>query len=784
MDNQYRDGLTNWEYLESLFSKNSVMRGSLEKFKKTDKKRGTQEVDDEFLKEIELWREELAKNLIRNNNLTERELNSVVQNTIDRIIFLRICEDRDIESENTLLNISNKKEVYSELLTLFQQADAKYNSGLFHFRDERGNLEPADTLSLNVKIADNVLKEIIKSLYYPAPYQFNQMPADILGSVYERFLGKIIRLTSNHRAIIEEKPEVRKAGGVYYTPSYIVDYIVENTIGEQLKGKTPKTLTKFRVVDPACGSGSFLIVAYQRLLDWYLDQYMKSPESYKKQLIKVDDKSYKLTIAERKRILTEHIFGVDIDSQAVEVTKLSLLLKTLEGITAQEATPSLAVSRILPNLSNNIKCENSLIGSDFYNGQQKIEFSIDEQLKINVFDWDKEFQEVFADGGFDTVIGNPPYVQVYDNIQKEYIEKHYLEFKRNGDLYVAFIAKGILLVKPKGVLSYITPNTYLRGDYFTELRQSLIKYRIKEILDFGTILIFDQADVFTAILNISKQKPDKEWLLKSNIDSIKGKIDNKQDIFILENTIFKKLDSLPRFEDVFQIKDVGYNYWSKGRGKVRGDSIGSKILYSGKQEITTDTPYLKGSNISKYFISNPTQYLRSNYKNFLKPKIDTFRFSAEIMETTPKIVYRQTSASLVGAIDINRYHNDKTVHIIIPNGQYADIDLKYVLGIFNSKLLNYFYINLTEESGRAFAQVKTVNIKKMPFVIPKKEQQKKLIDLVDSMLKLKQQEHDAKTSQEKTVYARQITTTDDAIDQLVYKLYNLTDEEIKIVEGK
>ena len=475
LDKPYRDGLTHWEYLESLFSKNSVMRGSLEKFKKTDKKRGTQEVDDEFLKDIEVWREELAKNIIHNNTLTERELNTVVQNTIDRIIFLRICEDRDIEPENTLLKISNGKDIYSSLLTLFQQADAKYNSGLFHFRDERGNSEPADTLSLNVKIGDSVLRDIIKSLYYPAPYQFNQMPADILGSVYERFLGKVIHLTSNHRAIIEEKPEVRKAGGVYYTPSYIVDYIVENTIGEQLKGKTPKTIGKFRVVDPACGSGSFLIVAYQHFLDWYLDQYMKSPESYKKQLIKVDDKSYKLTINERKKILTDHIFGVDIDNQAVEVTKLSLLLKTLEGITAQEATPKLAIDRILPNLSNNIKCGNSLIGSDFYNGQQILDFSEEEQLKINVFDWDKEFREVFADGGFDAVIGNPPYVSIrtkdFDNFSKRYFSEKYKLAIGQYDLYALFTEKAYNILNKNGSYGFIIPKRMSSNENFTDLRK-------------------------------------------------------------------------------------------------------------------------------------------------------------------------------------------------------------------------------------------------------------------------------------------------------------------------
>ncbi|MDR0910237.1 MAG: hypothetical protein LBM77_10790, partial [Spirochaetaceae bacterium] len=247
--------LSNWEYLESIFSKEAVMHGSLEKLKSSNKRKGTQEVDEAFLQEIEAWRDNLARNItLRNEAITERGLNFVVQKTIDRIIFLRICEDRGIEQPDILKSIAAGKEVYKNLLNYFMKADDRYNSGLFHFHTEKNNRENPDTLSETIAIDDKVLKDIISSLYYPAPYEFAVFPADILGSVYERFLGKVIRLTTGHRAKVEQKPEVRKAGGVYYTPQYIVRYIVKNTIGNALESKKPEDIKGFRVLDPACGS--------------------------------------------------------------------------------------------------------------------------------------------------------------------------------------------------------------------------------------------------------------------------------------------------------------------------------------------------------------------------------------------------------------------------------------------------------------------------------------------------------------------------------------------------
>jgi type I restriction-modification system DNA methylase subunit len=252
-------------------------------------KRGTSEVDNAFLAEIESWRDALARNIALRNTLSVRELNDAVQRTIDRIIFLRIAEDRGIEDYGSLRSLCNGANIYGRLQELFYKADDRYNSGLFHFRNEKDQAEPPDNLTTKLTIDDKPLKEILTRLYYPdSPYEFSVLPADILGQVYEQFLGKVIRLTSDHRAVVEDKPEVKKAGGVFYTPTYIVDYIVKNTVGKLLEGKNPKTAEKLRILDPACGSGSFLLGAYQCLLDWHLQWYTENDPEKTRQSQKAD----------------------------------------------------------------------------------------------------------------------------------------------------------------------------------------------------------------------------------------------------------------------------------------------------------------------------------------------------------------------------------------------------------------------------------------------------------------------------------------------------------------
>ncbi len=265
-----------WDEIASIFSQEAILTGSFDHYiEYTKRKKGTAEVDDAFLKEIEASRDLFARNIaLRNADLSTRELNFAVQQTIDRIIFLRICEDRGIEDYGQLMPLQSGTRAYQRLCQILRRADERYNSGLFHFRKDKERPEPPDDFTLNLTVDDKVLKEIFKDLYYlDSPYEFSILPADILGYIYEEFLGKVTRLTSGHHAKVEDKPEVKKAGGVYYMPTY--------TVGKLLEGKTPQKASKLRILDPVCGSGSFLLGAYQTLLDWHLEWYSKhDPEKH------------------------------------------------------------------------------------------------------------------------------------------------------------------------------------------------------------------------------------------------------------------------------------------------------------------------------------------------------------------------------------------------------------------------------------------------------------------------------------------------------------------------
>src|SRR3989338_6995558 len=503
----FEEYLSKFDDIWNIFSKECVWKGSFDRFIESSKgKKGTAEVDDEFLKEIERWREQLAKNIaIRNKDISIYELNFAVQITIDRILFLRICEDNSIEKYEKLKEIGSKTNIYQEIQKYFKYADDKYNSGIFNFKE--------DKVTPSLTIDDDVLKKIINELYYPiCPYEFSIIGVEILGNVYEQFLGKVIRLTSGHQAKIEEKPEVKKAGGIFYTPSYIVKYVVKNTVGKVFKGKTPKEIESIRILDPACGSGSFLLGAYSYLLDYHINYYMKNdPNKFKKDIFQFKENQWLLTSERKKKILLNNIYGVDIDSQAVEVTKLSLLLKVLENENKESVDQQMKLiqERVLPDLDNNIKCGNSLIGSEFYQETQLTLSDMDTTRRVNIFNWAdsiKGFGNVIKDGGFDVIIGNPPYIQIQKLIEfyleetAFYQKKYHTAQDGNVDIYVPFIERSLSLLNKNGVLGFICPNRFFNSEYGSNLRKYIQSYNLYHLVNFRHYFVFSKADTYTCLL--------------------------------------------------------------------------------------------------------------------------------------------------------------------------------------------------------------------------------------------------------------------------------------------
>lgn len=798
----YKDYLNNWEDLVNIFSPEAIRKGSFDKFADSSKsKKGTAEVDDTFLKVIEEWRLTLARNLaLRNPNLSTRELNFAVQKTIDRIIFLRICEDRGIEDYGQLLALQNGENVYRRLLQIFNRADEKYNSGLFHFENEKDRTESPDVLTPSLNIDDKILKDIFKNLYYPeSPFEFSVLPSDILGQVYEQFLGKVIRLTESHQAKVEDKPEVKKAGGVYYTPTYIVDYIVENTLGKLLNENeniTPKKVSAVKVLDPACGSGSFLIVAYQYLLDWHLKYYTHNEteinSALKKNIIyKAQTNDYRLTTAERKRILLNNIYGVDIDPQAVEVTKLSLLLKVLEGESEQTLTTQAKLfrERALPDLGSNIKCGNSLIAPDFYNQMEFNFLDEEEKLRINVFDWNIEFKEIMNNGGFDVVIGNPPYVfgGVYgiENFEKDYYLRTYISGIGKVNLFAIFIEKSMLLLKQKGLHSFIIPNTILRVTSYKKFRHLILNnYNIYEIVDLGQG-IFKGVTTSSIILTIQNSFDDKHKIkVKNNLLS---------EITLLEQNTFINEDSVLNIKaDLIQnniISKLKIN--SIDLGEICKEMIFGVVITKNKDEVVFNEyreglkPFLEGKDISRYYIKQIEKYIDYNPKKLHRAR------TKGIFEAKEKILIQRITGGenpLKATLDINQYYNKESINNIILKDN-IDYSIYYILALLNSKLINWFYrLSFTNDSNLTVNLSKTY-LSQIPIkIINEGEKENYLIylqinDLSKNMLLLFINLNNTKTPQEKTALQRQIEYTDKQIDQLVYQLYNLTEEEIKIVEG-
>ena len=825
----YSEYIEKWDEIAGIFSKDAVLKGDFYNFTSSNsnkKKRGTGEVDDEFLKEIEHWRDLLARNIaLRNKDLNEDALNYAVQITIDRIIFCRMAEDRGIEKYGTLLELTKKKDIYQHLMEVFKIADLKYNSGLFCLSADPERHINRDMVTEHLIIDDGVFKEIFTGLYYPkSPYEFSIISPEILGQVYEQLLGSLIRLTPSHMAKIEEKPEVKKAGGVFYTPQYIVKYIVKNTLSKLLEGKKPSQVSKLRILDPACGSGSFLLGAYQYLLDWHKNYYIQhdNDKNRKEALYQGKDGEWRLTIREKKRILKNNIYGVDIDFLAVEVTKLSLLLKVLEDQNKDvvEQQQKLFHERVLPDLSDNIKNGNSLVGTDIRNQ----DLTFEEISKLNPFDWEEEFPLIFKEGGFDLVIGNPPYFNIEtlgnNSIYANYIKNNYEVYMDKSDILFYFIEKAIKISKE--YVEFIVSNAFLFADKGVNLRNFIIDNApISKIINFENYKVF-KAGISTAIVEFDKNK--KNTTANALIFSDKD---------YEESYLFKEFDNEENYFKVSLSKDDNFALITDDRkrinDKIDSDSLKLEDLSfvgSGMQTAANSTYGFKeypnqfpsefikrrvsGSNIKKYHIKHDKNYLLyvDNVKNFR----DLPESIRDYLKSNRKILKNRATVRNEGRIwwkysrSVHKefyhlpkifcsYRNKTNEFAPDKNNEYIgltnttivfdtndDLDIDYLLCLLNSNVLTYRYQSIGKMTGGGVYEYFPNGVSKIPIKVIDKEAQQPFIDLAIKMDELNSKLDNAKNPKEKKLLKQEIQFNEDKINQLVYELYDLTDEEIKIIE--
>jgi len=505
----YREYVTRFDEIYARLSREAVYSGRFDQeFSVEEERIGMEPFDEYFLGQIESWREQLAQDIgQRNAELAQDELNFLVQRLLNRIIFLRICEDRELEKYQSLQSVHT----YDELKTLFQHADRRYNSELFDFIE--------DQLSLNIRVGSAVLISIFRELYYPAsPYAFSVVELGILGEIYERFLAKQV-IVSDRRVAIVEKEESAASRGVVPTPSHIVESIVQKTLAPLCTAKSSAEIAQIRLADIACGSGSFLVAAYEYLLNQHLEAYLREgTERHQERVYEGSQNTWHLTLAEKQRILCSHIFGVDIDPQAVEVARFSLLLKVLEDV------PDAAIAahwrrhrtRALPDLRANIQCGNSLVDNTYFDYDQEALTDQAHFAHLKPFDWQEAFPDVFAEGGFDAIVGNPPYTRIQNMVHYSPHEVRYYQSQAspyicarrdNFDKYCLFIERGLSLLKPTGRLGYIVPHKFFSLKSGRPLRKLLSKgQHVAEIVHFGTQQVFGQRrTTYTCILVLTKQ---------------------------------------------------------------------------------------------------------------------------------------------------------------------------------------------------------------------------------------------------------------------------------------
>ena len=508
---RYEEFETRFDELWSLISRHVVYTGEFDRRFAVDvTRRGANQFDDFFLRQVRSWRERLAVDIhVNTPNLTPVELTYAVQLFLSRIVFLRICEDREIERYETLRKLPNAN-TFDALVVQLRRADAFYDSGLFRLIDDE---------RLGIRISDHVLHDIIEELYYPqSPYTFAVVETEVLGEIYEQFLGEVISVEGPGVRIVS-KPEIRESGGVVPTPRFIVDAIVARTLMPSIAGKSPTDLSEFSVADLCCGSGVFLLSTYEFLLEYHLSWYLNN-EREKQVGITIYDSGagqWRLTFEEKRRILLAHIRGVDIDSNAVEVARFSLLLKLIENETAAGLREFVARAGTpaLPPLEALVRSGNSLVSAgEWATALAAMTPALIE--RVNPLDWPVEFPAEMARGGFDVIVGNPPYTRI-QNMQAYMPEEltyyqaarsPYLTARQdNFDKYALFIERSLHLLREDGRLGYIVPHKFMITQAGRALRRLLtVGHLLEEIVHFGVKQVFGQnVSNYTCILVADKR---------------------------------------------------------------------------------------------------------------------------------------------------------------------------------------------------------------------------------------------------------------------------------------
>ena len=808
------------------------------------------EIEKKFYNEYRNIRLHIFENMKKNNPETDEDtLLEKVQKLLDRFLFICFCEDKGLLEKDFFNTILKKGKDFGSIFDIFKVFCNWINLGnpkenISHFN---GGLFKNDDVLNSLNIDDKVFEELKKISDYDFDSDLN---VNILGHIFEQSISDIEELKKSISGEeFDQKKSKRKKDGIFYTPQYITKYIVENSIKNWLDDKrkelgeddlptlnekdyifdiAKKNYTKnyrkhiefwqqyreavrnIKIIDPACGSGAFLITAFEFLLNYnkYLDDKIFD-------LVGTSD----LFSDRTKEILQNNIFGVDLNRESVEITKLSLWLKTADK------------NKTLASLENNIKCGNSLIDEPEIAGNL-------------AFNWEKEFPKVFTNGGFDIVVGNPPYGVNFDDKTKKYL----LEFDKlvpDYEIYIYFISLYRKILKNNGYLSYIFPNTFLSTLFGKKYRENLFNtITVKEIIDLSNDNTFVDASVRTIIFSFKNilENSDIKFLktrdktFYSFKDYLKNEVmENIENIASLffqnkkEKEIISKIKNNQKLADFFEVSQ-GLIPYDKYRGHDEY-TIKNRIWHSNVKKDETYKKELKGEDVKQYLL-NWNNELWISYGEWLAaPRERKFFVNKRIL------IREITKDKLFACYTEEEFYNTPSLVNVI--NEKDILELKYILTIINSKLLGWYHNKTSPKANKGlFPKILVNDVRNLPLVNISLEKQQPFIEKADKMLFLNKELQDLSQKFQRMLLRKfdleklstklqewylldfsdfikelkrlkvklslsqeseweeyfleeklkavaidsEIKNTDKEIDSMVYKLYDLTDEEIKIIE--
>lgn len=819
------------------------------------------DITKKLYKDYSTFKRELYQNILEQNSTFEPLLLfKKTQKLIDRFLFLFFAEDRGLLQPNSVRTIVDRwkklkdLDAYSPLIDNYRKYFGYLNTGytsndLVVFAYNGGLFAPDEVLDV-INIDDELLKKHTLKL---AKYDFaSEVDVNILGHIFENSLNELEEVQAEIKGEVVEKTKTkRKKDGVFYTPKYITKYIVENTVGKLCDEKkaelklieseyhsevTAKKLTKkqkeekkhlldkldvyrnwllqLTICDPACGSGAFLNQALDFLIaeHRYIDELQAN--LFGDSLILTDIEG---------SILENNLYGVDINDESIEIAKLSLWLRTAEP------------NRKLTSLSNNLKSGNSLIDDPTVAGEK-------------AFNWEQEFPHVFAKGGFDVIIGNPPYGAQLTDKDIKYYRKEYKTVVGHSEIYYLFTELSLSKIShKKSLIGFITPNSWMSNKYAKELRRiMLFDNNIYNLINFNRKMIFEDANVETSIFILNKDLDNDNCLVGQDLDNKffydKNEWRNNLNYIITFaenehiNRIIQKLNkSEYKLSDILDVSN-GFKPYQVGYGKnlenlpLNKLDVENKIYHSSQKLNDNYKKEIKGKGVKRYNLIWEENYI--NFGPWLMSPKDSRYFESN------KILLRQViSDYLFSYVDSEKYYADQTLYVIT-NYENRNENLHYYSALLNSRLYGFYFRKFYSEEDDLFPKIKVNELKNLPFKHTTSEYQKPLIEMAEKMLALNKDLQNTSTKFSKllaselgltepskklqewynlefTDFAKElkkkkielslaqkaewmdffetekqkvnqiqaeIQTTDKQIDQMVYDLYELTLEEIEIVE--